>query len=158
MTKRIVEYNLKTHLKKAYVVFSDQTGLAWLRILRPGFRHCFVLIECVVESGEDRATEDTKWVLYNPLSTATQIALWSVHDGKVLKNGLVQQGYCVVETYVRPLTVEILPWRPFTCVEAVKRSLGLHKSGLFTPYALYKFLLNEKKMKKVLDFSERLGH
>ncbi|PHS79180.1 MAG: hypothetical protein COB59_03290 [Rhodospirillaceae bacterium] len=76
----------------------------------------------------------------------------------MLKGGLVEQGYCVVETYVRPLTANSLPWRPFTCVEAVKRSLGLQKRGLFTPYALYKFLLNETEVKKVLDFSERLGY
>ncbi|PCI42073.1 MAG: hypothetical protein COB46_01745 [Rhodospirillaceae bacterium] len=156
--KSIAEYNLKTQQKRALVVFSDQADLAWLRVLRPGFRHCFVLIKCGVEGGDAGDLEGSNWVLYNPLSTATQISLWAVHDDKVLKNSLVQQGYCIVETYVRPLTVEVLPWRPFTCVEAVKRSLGLHKSSLFTPYGLYKFLLNENKVKKILDFSQQLGY
>ena len=31
---------------KAYVVFTDNTSLWWLRLLKPGFRHCYLLLSC----------------------------------------------------------------------------------------------------------------
>ncbi|MCD8496748.1 MAG: hypothetical protein LRZ85_00855 [Alphaproteobacteria bacterium] len=30
--------------QEAYVVFTGRTDLPWLRWLKPGFRHCFVLL------------------------------------------------------------------------------------------------------------------
>jgi hypothetical protein len=124
-------------------------------MLRPGFRHCFVLIECAPLYDEDVGGG---WVLYNPLANATQIAVWALRDEHTVRAWLASQGYRVVETYVRPLTSRILPWRPFTCVEAVKRALGLHAYKVFTPYQLYKFLCDEVNMKKVLDISHSLGY
>ena len=92
------EYKYKTPVKRALVVFSGQTELTCLRLLKAGFRHCFVLIECDVE-GEGGIAP--KWVLYNPLSNATQISLWSVSEDDVLKKNLEQQGYRAVQTFVR---------------------------------------------------------
>ena len=34
---------------RALVVFSGGTGVAWLRWLRPGFRHCFVAVDDGIE-------------------------------------------------------------------------------------------------------------
>jgi len=132
--KNITAIKSEPAQSRALVVFGGQTELAWLRILHPGFRHCFLLIECAAGASA------TEWVLYNPLSNATQITIWPDMDGESLKSYCVSQGYCVVETYVRPLTHRILPWRPFTCVEAVKRALGVYSRGIFTPWQLYKFL------------------
>jgi len=140
---------------RALVVFSGQTDLSWLRVLRPGYRHCFVLIECAPLYDENVGGG---WVLYNPLSNATQIAVWALRDEQTVRAWLSEQGYTVVETYVRPLTARVLPWRPFTCVEAVKRALGLHEHKVFTPYQLYKILKKDNYMKKVLDISVGLGY
>jgi len=140
---------------RALVVFSGQTDLAWLRVLKRGFRHCFVLIECAPVHGDEKGGG---WVLYNPLSNATQIAMWPLQDEESIQNWLMDQGYLVIKTYVRPLTNQILPWRPFTCVEAVKRALGLRLQGIFTPWQLYKFLIKDKKMKIILDISDDRGY
>jgi len=142
---------------RALVVFSGHTDLYWLRLLRPGFRHCFVLIESGGEA-DLLCPSGMGWILYNPLSNATQIALWSSYDEHTIRAWLVLQGHTVVETYVRPLTARVLPWRPFTCVEAVKRALGLYAHGIFTPWQLYKLIKDDKKEKIILDNRDMLGY
>ncbi|MBL4747319.1 MAG: hypothetical protein JKY17_00545 [Magnetovibrio sp.] len=128
------------HKQRAIVVFSGQTDLAWLRVLRPGFCHCFVLLECPAQDGSTRRGD---WVMYNPLSNVTQIEVWTLQDEEALRTWLVGQGHFLIDTYVRPPTARVLPWRPYTCVEAVKRALGLHAHAVFTPWQLHKYLKNE---------------
>jgi len=121
---------------EALVVFSGQTELAWLHLLRPGYRHCFVLVESPGEPEVD--VRRAAWVLYNPLSSGTQIAVWPSMDKTTISDWLCQQGYTVVETHARPTTARVFGWRPYTCVEAVKRVLGLHAPAVFTPWQLFK--------------------
>lgn len=151
------QHRLAAPYPRALVVFSGQTDLAWLRVLRRGYRHCFVLIEGR-SPGVPECQAARGWVLYNPLSNATQINLWPLQDEETIRAWLSQQGYTVVETYVRPLTARVLPWRPFTCVEAVKRALGLHARGVFTPWQLCQRIKTDKKEKIILDVSQSLGY
>ena len=145
-------------LPRVLVVFSARTELVWLKVLRPGFRHCFVLVEYLNgelggETGGGRQGEGERaWVLYNPLSNGTQLAVWAGVNAADLQEGLRQQGYLVVETYARPISARLYGWRPFTCVEAVKRVLGLHAPGVFTPWQLYRVLKKCKNRKIVLDY------
>ena len=137
---------------RALVVFSDVTTLRLLNGLRRGFRHCFVLIEDVFQ---DLPTDHqhlstapkSQWLLFDPMAhrfslaripnpsanplTAADLALW-----------LRRLGYRVVETMVadpdpspRPA-----PVRPVTCVEAIKRVLGLRLPWVITPWSLYRSL------------------
>ena len=46
----------------AFVVFTGEADLKWLRILKPGFRHCFAVLE-----------SQGRWVIYIPLSHHTEI-------------------------------------------------------------------------------------
>jgi hypothetical protein len=163
------------------VVFSGQTELAWLRLLRPGFRHCFALVEhsggewngaqgSAQESVQESAQESAQgsalgsewdgdrggdgglvWVLYNPLSNGTQLAVWAKINAADLQEGLRQQGYRVVQTYARPASARLYGWRPFTCVEAVKRALGLHAPWVVTPWQLYRVLKKINNRKIILD-------
>ena len=120
------EYNKS---QKAWVVFSGQTDLAWLRVFKPGFRHCFILLN-----------DGKHWISFDPLSNHTEI---SVHHHMPpefdLPLWLQSRGHKVVETFIehhkKPAPVMF-----FTCVEAVKRVLGLHKRFIFTPWQLYRFL------------------
>ena len=91
MTNAIQAANLESVPARALVVFSGQTDLMWLRMLRTGFRHCFVLIEgrC---PGVMENQNGGGWVLYNPLSNATQINLWPLHDEAPIRAWLSQQG------------------------------------------------------------------
>jgi hypothetical protein len=46
--------------RQAYVAFGGQADLPWLKLLKPGFRHCFIVLEAA-----------DCWVLYEPLSHRT---------------------------------------------------------------------------------------
>ncbi|HBR68552.1 MAG TPA: hypothetical protein DEA55_04155 [Rhodospirillaceae bacterium] len=115
--------------KKAWVVFSGQTDLPWLKVFRPGFRHCFVLLN-----------DGRRWISLDPLSNYTEI---SVHHHVApefnLPGWLESRGHRVVETHVERRK-EPAPFMLYTCVEAVKRVLGLHARFIFTPWQLYRFL------------------
>lgn len=41
-----------------YVVFQDEVSLWWLKVLKPGFRHCYILLPL----------EKNKWLEINPMS------------------------------------------------------------------------------------------
>ena len=127
--------------RDALVVFCDQTGVWWLRILRRGFRHCFVMVQF-----------ETGWVLYNPLSNGTQIDLWTGVSEDALWTWLEAQGFRCVRTRVHGVQGRAWPWRPFTCVEAVKRTLGLNAPWVVTPWSLFR-ALQKQIGKKALTFT-----
>lgn len=115
---------------KAWVVFSGRTNLWWLRFLKPGFRHCYVLLQ-------DR----WQWVSIDPLSHCTHIEFHShVHCRFDLPAWLRGQGMVVVETAMTEPPQKCAPFMPFTCVEAVKRMLGIHRRFIVTPWQLYHYL------------------
>ena len=51
--------------QKAWVVFSGKTDLRWLGLLKPGFRHCFVLLN-----------DGLKWMSYDPLANYTEVKIY----------------------------------------------------------------------------------
>lgn len=141
---------------RALVAFSGQTELAWLRLLRPGYRHCFALVES--RSADAAGDGIAAWVLYNPLSNGTQLAMWPHLDEESIRAWLSQQGYVVLETHAQPISARVFGWRPYTCVEAVKRVLGLHAPTVFTPWQLYRHIKKIENRKIVLDYGEKLGY
>lgn len=115
--------------QKAWVVFSGQTDLAWLKILKPGFRHCFVLLN-----------DGKRWVSLDPLSNYTDIIVHHhVPPEFDLPLWLKGRGHEVVETNINRAR-KPAPFMLFTCVEAVKRVIGLHKRFIITPWQLYRYL------------------
>jgi len=127
--------------RRALVVFGGDADLKWLRFLRPGYRHCFALLE----SGD-------RWILYNPLSNGTEVEVWPGDEEETIRAWLVSNGYEVIDEIVRPLRPRPLFWAPYSCVEAVKRVLGLRAPQVFTPWQLYRHLNNVHNRKKFLDF------
>lgn len=113
----------------ALVVFSGACALPWLRLLKPGFRHCFLL---------RRATAG--WLLYDPRSDMTELALWSACRPEDLFSILIEKGYIVALARIPPASRRAAPWAPFTCVEAVKRALRIRRRGILTPWQLYRYL------------------
>jgi hypothetical protein len=57
----------------------------------------------------------------------------------------------VVETRIRPAPRRPAPLRPYTCVEAVKRILGLHAPWVITPWQLYGLLRKQPAVEIGLD-------
>lgn len=114
---------------RALVVFSDQTALWWLHFLKRGFRHCFVAVPVA-----------GYWVVCDPLSHRTDLSLIDRTGTVDLARWYRQQGLTVIETPLLDPPKKPAPWRPMTCVEAVKRVLGLRAPAVFTPWQLYRFL------------------
>jgi hypothetical protein len=135
-----VHYRMPVAGRRAIVVFSGQTDLPWLHLLKAGFRHCFVAVDCL-----------GKWVIINPLSNRTEISTVSGVMGADLASFYCSLGLRVVKTKTVDPGSRPLPWRPFTCVEAVVRVLGVRAPGVFTPWGLCKYL----KKNKYLDMWEK---
>jgi hypothetical protein len=120
--------------RRALVGFGGNAGLIWLRLLKPGFRHCFAALETSAPPGEQR------WILYEPLSHFTRLETITLPSQASLADLFRGQGLTVVETMRRDPARRSAPWRPYSCVEAVKRVLGLQASWVFTPWQLYRYL------------------
>ncbi|MFO1129306.1 MAG: hypothetical protein U1E66_12840 [Rhodospirillales bacterium] len=118
----------------AIVVFDDNTDLKWLRPLHAGFRHCFVAVR-----------HGNHWIICNPFSHYTDLSV--VHGSSVgeLAEWYRRHGLRVVETVAAMPPPRCAPLRPFTCVEAVKRALGLRAPWIFTPRQLYRHLVRQGK-------------
>ncbi len=114
----------------ALVVFRDQTEIAWLRGLRRGFRHCAVW----VRAGD-------LWIVQESLSNRTILGVWTADREADLVAALHAAGHLVVRARVRPAPRRLAPPLPFSCVEAVKRVLGIHAWRVLTPWQLYRHLI-----------------
>lgn len=120
--------------EKALVVFSGETDLAYLKLLRPGFRHCFVVLHT-----------PGRWLSIDPLSHMTRIDLMDFPGEFDMAALLRREGLCVVETTLREAPLLPAPPMLCTCVEMVKRILGIHRWTIVTPWQLYRYLLRELK-------------
>lgn len=115
-------------LPRIHVVFTGRTELGWLRWLRPGFRHCFALIEDGVD-----------WLLFEPLAGHVEIVRPGIPAAIDLAGWYRQQGLTVVPA--RPVRRQrVAPPALFTCVEAIKRLLGIHAPLVLTPHQLFRHL------------------
>jgi len=116
----------------ALAVFSGAADVAWLRVLKPGFRHCFVIVDC-----------GGRWVVFDPLLHRTEIAVLAV-SRRQLVQWYRQRGFRVVACRVRTPPRRSAPLGFYTCVEAVKRILGIHARRVITPWNLYNFLISHR--------------
>ncbi len=120
---------------KAWVIFSGQADLPWLKILKPGFRHCAV----VLNDGE-------RWVTIDPLSNYTDVTVHKVPVDFDLPAWMRGRGHTVVNADVTHIN-KAAPLALYSCVEAVKRVLGIHKRRIFTPWQLYTHLAKAQNLK-----------
>ncbi|MCL4679154.1 MAG: hypothetical protein KJ017_11255 [Alphaproteobacteria bacterium] len=114
--------------RTVWVAFTGQTELPCLRLLKPGFRHCFAIIR-----------EEGNWIALDPLANRMDVSVHSAANGFDMPRWLRSRGLTVIEArtenHARPA-----PLMPLTCVEAVKRILGLRARLIFTPWQLYRHL------------------
>ncbi len=115
---------------RAVIVFTGRTDVWWLRFLRSGFKHCYAVVE-------DRG----QWVVYNPASHKTDIIVIGSYPMARLMDRLYGNKEVIVGMRVRNAPNRMAPIRPFSCVEAVKRLLGIRAPYAFTPWQLYKHLI-----------------
>ncbi|WP_082914835.1 hypothetical protein [Paramagnetospirillum marisnigri] len=111
---------------RALVVFSGRTDLVWLRLLRPGFRHCFAVLGSA-----------GGWICVNPMAHGTEISVLPVAPDFDLAGWYRSQGLICVSATPRRPPRRAIGWRPYTCVEEVKRVIGLSGCAALTPWQLY---------------------
>jgi hypothetical protein len=124
--------------KRVWVVFTGESDLPWLYWLRSGFRHCFVVMN-----------DGARWISIDPLSHRTEIVTHDLPPEFDLPRWLESRGHRALKTCIRAKT-RPAPLMLFTCVEAVKRILGIHNRFIFTPFQLYRYL--NKQIKKYPTF------
>jgi hypothetical protein len=127
----IVPAGLKDPNNLVLVIFSGETDIRWLRILKPGFRHCFA---CLHKNGQ--------WIFYDPLANKTELSVLAGMDSIDLEFWFRQRGCTVVRTHSILSQQQKLRPSFFTCVEATKRLLGIHNGIIITPWQLYKHLMS----------------
>jgi hypothetical protein len=114
---------------EAWVVFSGEADLWWLRILKPGFRHCFVV-----------ARDEKNWIVLDPLSPHLELAVLPLPRSFDLPRWLEKQNLKVLHAPIQRHHTKSAPLNMFSCVEVIKRFLGIHVRGIMTPWQLYCFL------------------
>ncbi len=119
-------------LRRAVVVFSDRNDLPWLGLLARGFRHCFIAVQA-----------DCGWIVLDPLSNMMTVNSLSDISCDDLAAWYNAEGYNTVKTSLCLPPLQPAPWGLFTCVEAVKRVLGISSRRVITPRSLWSFLVKE---------------
>ena len=114
---------------RALVVFSGRTGVAWLLWLRPGFRHCFVAVDDGVE-----------WLTVDPLLHRLEVRASGLPSAFDLAGEYRRLDLAVLEVVPAPVPLRRAPLGLFTCVEAVKRLLGIRARWVLTPWQLHRHL------------------
>lgn len=113
---------------KAWVVFTGQTDLPWLKILKKGFRHCYILLN-----------DGKHWICIDPLSNYMEVNVQNVPCDFDLAQWMRKRGHTIIAADITHKEKQA-PWMLFSCVEAVKRVLGIHSCFIITPWQLYKHL------------------
>lgn len=115
---------------RAVVVFAEETRLPKLRLLKPGFRHCYAYLRL-----------DTGLMGFDPLSHAWEIRHFHGWDREAdLAAHLRRLGQCALTVPVFEPPARLAPPLPVSCVEAVKRLIGLHSWSARTPWELFLLL------------------
>lgn len=117
--------------RAAWVAFSGRSAVWWTRFLSPGFRHCLVVVDLGL-----------RWLVVDPLTTRMEVRRIDRSTVPDLPARLSALGLVVVSVHARPAR-RSPKRRPRTCVEAVKRVLGMNAPLTLTPRQLFRRLVRE---------------
>ncbi len=112
------------------VVFTNQRQVPWLTWLRPGFRHCFVVV----------ADEAGEWVACDWLLGRLVFRVYGPQEPDEIIARLVARGHRVVALRRRPRPGGSGWLRPMSCVEVAKQAIGLTGLRPLTPFGLFAVL------------------
>jgi len=110
----------------ALLVFCHETEIAWLRWLKPGFRHVFVALPA-----------PGGWITVDPLSTLLEVEYHPLPPDTDLAAWFRTRGHRVLESPLHPPLPVQWPFTPLTCVSVAKRLLGIRAPLVVTPWQLY---------------------
>ena len=114
-----------------WLAFGGVADQPWLRLLRPGFRHCFAAL---ADAGG--------WTVLEPLSGRLLVARLPVPGGFDLPGFYRRAGLAVLGPFVpgAPAPRWLPPLGPFTCVALCRALLGAGAPFALTPFGLFRAL------------------
>lgn len=123
-----------TATEEVWIAFAGRSEMAWLRLFRPGFRHCFAAL-----------ADAEGWTLVDPLSGRLVVQRLAAPRGFDLPAFWRRAGFRVLGPFTPtpPRPSLLPPLLPATCVTACLALLGRRGPVLFSPYALYRTLRAE---------------
>jgi len=120
----------------SWIIFSNDTDIRMLKIFKRGFRHCFMMMQ-----------QGDRWVLIDPRSNKTDVQILPHPKSFNFPRYYMEQGKTVVKIPDITVPNKIMSPFPVSCVETLKRMIGLHSWWVMTPYQLYKKLLKLQNKK-----------
>ncbi|WP_137125561.1 hypothetical protein [Roseomonas sp. HF4] len=117
--------------QEAWIAFGGEADQPWLRLLRPGFRHCFAALR-----------DEAGWTVVEPLSGRLFVGRLAVPAEFDLPGFYRRAGLVVLGPFV-PGAVRarrLPPLLPLTCVALCRAVLGAGAPVALTPRGLFKRL------------------
>lgn len=126
--------------RRAIVIFADRADSPLLRWLKPGFRHCFIAIEI-----------GTCWVIIDPLKGRIAVDLLPQDVGLDPASVYAGLGHRVLRCKAQEAepSPKMPLLSPLTCVNVVKRLLGVRAFWVQTPFQLFAHLERVGKQTEV---------
>lgn len=120
----------------ALVVFVDRAECRWLRLLKPGFRHCFAVLR-----------DGPAWLVCDPLLDRIELHWLDLPPEHDLARHYAAQGHIVLAGRAGREGPTRAPARlaPLTCVTVVKRIIGLCAPRVMTPWQLFRHLARRRE-------------
>ncbi len=111
--------------------FGGEADQPWLRLLRPGFRHCLAALR-----------DEAGWTVLEPLSGRLLVVRLPVPAGFDLPGFWARAGIAVLGPFVpgAPAARWLPPLSPFTCVAFCRALLGPDAPFAVTPHGLFRAL------------------
>jgi hypothetical protein len=123
--------------RAALVVFVDRTECAWLRWLKHGFRHCFVVIR-----------DEPCWLICDALKDRIELNSLHLPRSFNLAGFYADQGHRVlVGKTAHDQPRDWLTLAPLTCVSVAKRLLGIRATWVLTPWDLFAHLSSDESLR-----------
>ena len=114
--------------QQVFIVFGDGAGQPWLRLLRPGFRHCFAAL-----------ADETGWTVLDPLTGRLVVSRLGVPLGFDLPGFYRRAGLLVLGPFLpgEPRARRLPPLEPVSCVALCRAVLGSDAPFAVTPFGLF---------------------
>jgi hypothetical protein len=121
--------------QRVWIGFGGRADRLWLRLLRPGFRHCFAAVE-----------DAQGWTVVEPLSGRLLVARPVLVPGFDLPGFYRRAGLTVLGPFEpgAPHCGVVPAFSPYSCVAVCRALLGQGTPFAMTPRGLYRAL--EKKL------------